>query len=124
AESVEVKRGTYIDNIDIPDGLMGLDIGRETIEIYKQALRDANLVVWNGPMGYFENDAFFVGTREIARAIAETAGKKIVGGGDTVSAIKKAGLIDAFDHISTGGGASLEFLEGKELPGIIVIRDK
>ncbi|NIM12505.1 MAG: phosphoglycerate kinase [Candidatus Aminicenantes bacterium] len=103
---------------DIPENMMGLDIGFETIELYCQELKDAELIVWNGPMGVFEIENFAAGTMEIAKAVAESSATTIIGGGDSVSAINKAGVADKVTHISTGGGASLEFLSGKKLPGI------
>jgi len=124
AESPDSKDGMYVNSSDIPENLMGLDIGKKTIEQYIEIIKTAKLIVWNGPMGYFENSAFSIGTNEICRAIAVSDATKIAGGGDTVSAINKIGLADKFNHISTGGGASLEFLEGKELPGIKVIKEK
>ncbi len=109
-----------------PDWMI-LDIGPKTIETFKDVLKDAKTVVWNGPMGVFEFDNFAKGTFEIAKALAEITSKgavTIVGGGDSASAISKAGLADKVSHVSTGGGASLEFLEGKELPGISAIKDR
>ncbi|MGE5343781.1 MAG: phosphoglycerate kinase [Candidatus Omnitrophota bacterium] len=103
---------------EIPEGMMGLDIGFETIELFKRELSDAELIVWNGPMGVFEMDIFASGTMEIARAIAENNATTIVGGGDSVAAVNRAGVADKISHISTGGGASLEFLSGLNLPGI------
>jgi phosphoglycerate kinase len=103
---------------------MGLDIGPETTRLYATLLRDAKTVVWNGPMGVFEIDAFAAGTLGLARAVAEVDGTTIIGGGDSVSAINKAGLADRITHISTGGGASLEFLGGQTLPGVAALPDK
>lgn len=103
---------------DIPENMMGLDIGFDTIELYCRELKDAELIVWNGPMGVFEIENFAAGTMEIAKAVAESSATTIIGGGDSVSAINKAGVADKITHISTGGGASLEFLSGKKLPGI------
>ena len=107
-----------IDSEDIPENLMGLDIGPKTVELIKKALSDAKSVVWNGPMGVFEFASFAKGTEAVAKALAESDAISVVGGGDSVAAINKFGLADRISHVSTGGGASLEFLEGKTLPGI------
>ena len=109
---------------EIPDGWEGFDIGPETIEIYKKELQNAKTIVWNGPLGLFEIDQFAIGTNEIAKVLAETNAVTIIGGGDSAAAIEKAGLADKMTHISTGGGASLEFLEGKKLPGIECLENK
>ena len=103
---------------------MGLDIGPQTAKAYADALRDARTVVWNGPMGVFEIDAFAQGTIAVAKAVAEVKGTTIVGGGDSIAAIHKAGVADRITHISTGGGASLEFLGGQELPGVAVLPER
>lgn len=111
-------------NEAIPSDMLGADIGPETIKLFKSAIKDAQTIVWNGPMGIFENKKFAVGTTEIAKAVAESNAVSIIGGGDSVSAVEKAGVADKITHISTGGGASLEFLEGKELPGIAILQEK
>jgi phosphoglycerate kinase len=103
---------------------MGLDIGPRTAKAYSDALQDARMVVWNGPMGVFEIDAFAKGTMAIAQAVANVKGTTIVGGGDSIAAVKKAGVADRITHISTGGGASLEFLGGRTLPGVAALPDK
>jgi phosphoglycerate kinase len=108
-------------------GLVGLDIGTETVEIFKKALEGAKTIVWNGPMGMFEEKPFDEGTVAIAQAVAaatEAGATSIVGGGDSVSAVNQAGLDDKISHISTGGGATLEFLAGDELPGVAALNDK
>ena len=106
---------------NIPAGKMGLDIGPKTIELFKDALKDAAMVVWNGPMGVFETKPFDNGTVQIARMLAESNAYTVVGGGDSASAVKKAGVMDKITHVSTGGGASMEFLEGTKLPGIAAL---
>ena len=110
----------------IPDGWMGLDIGPDSVEAFKAALADCKCVIWNGPMGVFEFDKFAVGTEAIANTLAGLTGSgtiTIIGGGDSVAAVEKVGVADKMSHISTGGGASLELLEGKELPGIVALDD-
>lgn len=110
--------------VAIPEGWQALDIGPKTIDLYGKTIRESKTVVWNGPMGVFEMDAFAKGTNEIASFLSEVDGVTIIGGGDSVAAVEKAGLSSKVSHISTGGGASLEFLEGKILPGIDVLADK
>ncbi len=109
---------------EIPEGWEGFDIGEKTIEMFKDELKSAKTVVWNGPLGLFEFDQFAIGTNAIAHALAELEATTIIGGGDSAAAVEKAGLADKMTHISTGGGASLEFLEGKKLPGIECLQDK
>ena len=107
-----------VPSAEIPDGWQGLDIGPETVKLYAEELKNAKTIVWNGPLGVFELEKFAIGTNEIAKALGDIDAVKIIGGGDSASAVEKAGVAEKMTHISTGGGASLEFLEGKKLPGI------
>jgi phosphoglycerate kinase len=107
-----------LDGVDVPDGWMGLDIGPDTVARYSREIAAAGTVFWNGPMGAFECDPFAAGTREIAQAVAKASGVTVVGGGDSAAALARFGLEDAVDHLSTGGGATLELVEGKTLPGV------
>jgi phosphoglycerate kinase len=113
-----------VDFDKVEKGWQALDNGPKTTELHAAALKDAKTVVWNGPMGVFEMDAFAKGTEGVAKAVAASSAVSIVGGGDSIAALKKTGLSDKITHISTGGGATLEFLEGKTLPGIAAIADK
>ena len=108
----------------IPTGKMGLDIGPETVDLFEKHISGASTIFWNGPMGVFEIDAFAKGTEGVAKAVADTKATSVVGGGDSVAAVNKLGLEDEMSHISTGGGASLEYVEGKELPGVAVLPGK
>ena len=114
----------YVPSDAMPDGWMGMDIGSLTIEKFSKEIRKAKTVIWNGPMGVFEFPNFATGTKEVAKAVAESGALSIVGGGDSAAAVEQLGFADKITHISTGGGASLEFLEGKVLPGIAVLMDK
>ena len=118
AESKVVASG------EIPDGWQGLDIGPETVKLYCDAVKDAGTVIWNGPMGVFEFEKFAAGTKAVAQALSETSAITIIGGGDSAAAVQQLGFADKMTHISTGGGASLEFMEGKELPGVACLLDR
>ena len=123
----EFKNDTKFETVSIDKiakDMMGLDIGEESIKLFTDAIKNAKTVIWNGPAGVFEMDNFAKGTNAIAKAMSESEGITIVGGGDSASAVEKAGYADKITHISTGGGASLELLEGKKLPGIMAISER
>jgi phosphoglycerate kinase len=124
ADAFSNDANTQVVGNEIPEGWMALDIGPKTTELYAAAIKSAKTVVWNGPMGCFEMSKFAGGTTGVCKAVAESGSVSIIGGGDSVSAVNKSGLADKMTHISTGGGASLEFLEGKELPGVAALSDK
>ena len=124
AEFNDSTAAEYVDGPSIPTDKIGMDIGQKTLEQYKRAVAEARTVVWNGPLGVFEFAQFAEGTHEIARAVAACGGTTVIGGGDSVAAVKKFGLDAKISHVSTGGGASLEFLEGKTLPGIAALGEK
>jgi phosphoglycerate kinase len=123
----KLEAGAPSETLDVGDPAigerMGLDIGPKTIATYTAVIQGAKTVVWNGPMGVFEIDAFAKGTIEVAKAVASVRGTTIIGGGDSIAAVAKAGVTDRITHISTGGGASLEFLGGRELPGVAALPD-
>jgi len=122
AESIEAESGRVVPVSEVPPEGMMLDIGPKTLATFRERLLRAEAVFWNGPMGIFEKPAFAEGTLGIARAIASSAGFTVVGGGDSVAAVQQASLADRFDHVSTGGGASLELMEGRKLPGVEALR--
>ena len=127
ADKFDPEANAKVVGLDVDDNWMGLDIGPETVKLYSDAIKSAKTVVWNGPMGCFEMEKFSKGTFGVCDAVAEVkanGGISIIGGGDSVAAVKKSGLADKMSHISTGGGASLEYLEGKELPGVAALNDK
>ncbi|MCD5325295.1 MULTISPECIES: phosphoglycerate kinase [Pontibacillus] len=116
---------TQVVNIDsIPADWEAMDIGPKTIELYSDIVKNSKLVIWNGPMGVFELETFANGTKGVAEALGQTEGYSVIGGGDSAAAVEKFGYADQMDHISTGGGASLEFMEGKDLPGVVALNDK
>jgi phosphoglycerate kinase len=120
----ENAKGKIVDTNAIPSNMIGVDIGPKTIRSYRKEITGGKTVLWNGPMGVFEIEQFAKGTNKIAKALAASKGTTVIGGGDSVAAVKKTGVDDKIDHVSTGGGASLEFLEGKQLPGIAALADK
>ena len=124
ADKFDAEAATQVVGNDIPADWMALDIGPKTVELYASVIKDAKTIVWNGPMGCFEMDKFAAGTMGVCKAVADADAVSIIGGGDSVSAVNKSGLASKMTHISTGGGASLEFLEGKDLPGCTALDDK
>jgi phosphoglycerate kinase len=125
ADKFEAEANSQVVDVDkIPSGWRMMDVGPRTLELYKQVLDGAKLIVWNGPVGVFEMPRFAEGTFALARLLAESGATTVIGGGDSASAVKKAGVAKQMAHVSTGGGASLEFLEGKELPGVAALMDK
>ena len=123
-EFAEDADSIVVESMNIPDGYQGMDIGPKSIELFTEVIKGAGTVVWNGPVGVFEFKKFATGTNAVAKAMAESNAETIIGGGDSASAVAKAGLEHEMTHVSTGGGASLEFMEGKELPGIVALNDK
>lgn len=125
ADKFDAEANTQVVDVDkIPGGWRMMDVGPKTLELYKKALNGARLIVWNGPVGVFEMPKFAEGTFALAKLLAESGATTVIGGGDSASAVKKAGVAKQMTHVSTGGGASLEFLEGKELPGVAALMDK
>ncbi len=124
ADKVEAGANVQAVGEEIPEGWIGLDIGPKTIELFKEKLKTARTIIWNGPVGVFELEPFAKGTQELAEFIARLEVTSIIGGGDTASALRHFQLADQMSHVSTGGGASLEFLEGRELPGVLALQDK
>ena len=124
SEFSDQAKAEYIAAVDIPEGKIGMDIGKLTLERYNEVIATAKTLVWNGPLGVFEFAEFAKGTLETAKAVARCPGTTVIGGGDSVAAVKQFGLDDKITHVSTGGGASLEYMEGKELPGIVALQNK
>jgi phosphoglycerate kinase len=118
ADALDSPAGRAVGIRDIPEAQMGLDIGPRTVDKFAGALKTARTIVWNGPMGVFEKPAFAAGTMGVARAVAESSAFSVIGGGDTIAAVNMAGVADRIGYISTAGGAFLEFLEGRALPGV------
>lgn len=117
-------KGVVVPEVEIPAGKVGLDVGKKTVESYRAPIASARTVIWNGPVGVFEFEAFATGTRELAKMVADCRGTTVVGGGDSVAAANQFGVAERLTHVSTGGGASLEYLEGRALPGIVALNDR
>jgi phosphoglycerate kinase len=124
AEFSETAKAEAVDGVDIPEGMNSMDIGPKSVALFRDRILKAKTVIWNGPMGVFEFPEFSKGTLEVAKAVADCKGITVVGGGDSVAAVNQFGLTGRFTHVSTGGGASLELLEGKQLPGVVALQDK
>jgi phosphoglycerate kinase len=124
AEFSESAKAELVDGVDIPEGKVSMDIGPKSVALFRERILKAKTVLWNGPVGVFEFPEFSKGTLEIAKAVADCKGTTVVGGGDSVAAVNQFGLADRITHVSTGGGASLELLEGKQLPGVVALQDK
>lgn len=124
SEFSETAKAEYVAGVDIPEGKIGMDVGKQTLSRYGEVIAAAKTLVWNGPLGVFEFPEFAKGTLETAKAVARCGGTTVVGGGDSVAAVKQFGLDKQISHVSTGGGASLEYLEGKTLPGILALQNK
>ena len=124
AEFSESAKAELVDGVDIPEGMVSMDIGPKSAALFRERILKAKTVLWNGPVGVFEFPEFSKGTLEIAKAVADCKGTTVVGGGDSVAAVNQFGLADRITHVSTGGGASLELLEGKQLPGVVALQDK
>jgi len=124
SEFAETAKAETVDGADVPAGKVAMDIGPKSVALFREKIVKARTVVWNGPMGVFEFPEFSKGTQEIAKAVAECKGTTVVGGGDSVAAVNQFGLADKITHVSTGGGASLELLEGKQLPGVVALKDR